>query len=269
MKDLIKLASRPILSRLVRFKGAHKGESCYLFGDGNSIKYFDLNNFSDKISIPCGFLPFHNDFHVLNVPYALLIETYYFYPFARFNRVAVPPQKVCINHIQREYRKQIQKNSEIEFFISLTNYPVFFKSNITFVYRDIPDNSLEKDYISNKFNCYKGSLRAQIMLAIYMGFDHVYLVGHDYTHSPARSHHWYEKGYGVITPMDDFSKDFLEYAQKFINITTITTNSESVNLDYVKYNEFCGDKLKYKENTEILKEKYLNVLDTAAPYNIY
>ena len=47
------------------------------------------------------------------------------------------------------------------------------------------------------------------------------------------------------------------------------TSAESVNLDYVKYNEFCGDKLKYKENTEILKEKYLNVLDTAAPYNIY
>ena len=36
------------------------------------------------------------------------------------------------------------------------------------------------------------------MLAIYMGFTHIYLVGCDYTHVPARNLHWYEKGQGVI-----------------------------------------------------------------------
>ena len=106
------------------------------------------------------------------------------------------------------------------------------------------------------------------MLAIYMGFDHVYLVGHDYTHSPAKSHHWYEKGHGVITPMEDFSKDFLDYAKEFINITTITVDCQSSNLDYIKYNDFFGTKPLYKENTEILKPRYLDVFATS-PYNIY
>ena len=76
MKSLLKSASRPILRRIERYKNIHRGESCYLFGDGISIKYFDLNKFTNKISIPCGFLLFHNDFDVLHTPYAQLIETY-------------------------------------------------------------------------------------------------------------------------------------------------------------------------------------------------
>ena len=67
MKDLLNFSARPILKRIQRFKDIHRGESCYLFGDGTSIKYFDLNKFTDKISIPCGFLLFHNDIYGLNI----------------------------------------------------------------------------------------------------------------------------------------------------------------------------------------------------------
>jgi len=259
MKNLIKLASNPILSRVKRFKNIHKGEGCYLFGDGISIKYFDLNKFTDKISIPCGYLFFHNDFNVLNTPYAMLIETYFFYSLTRNNRYADPPKKITLNKIQKEYRKVIKQRSDIDFFVNLSNYPVLLDKNITYLYRDLPDNSLGADFISNKFNCFQGSFRAQILLAIYMGFDEAYLVGHDYTHSPAISHHWYEKGHGVITPMEDFNKDFLNYAKNFINITTITVESESSNLDYIKYNDFAGTQPLYKESSEIVESRYSDI----------
>tara|TARA_B110000008_G_C16951964_1_gene556667 strand:- start:497 stop:1303 length:807 start_codon:yes stop_codon:yes gene_type:complete len=268
MKNLLKLSAKPILRRIERFKNIHQGESCYLFGDGISIKYFDLNKFSDKISIPCGFLLFHNDFNVLNTPYALLIETYYFYSFTRLNRNADPPKKISLNKIQQQYRKHIKKRSDIEFFISLSNYPVFLNKNITYVYKDIPDNSLSDEFISNKFNCYEGSLRAQILLAIYMGFSQVYLVGHDYTFNPKRSHHWYEKGHGVYSEEDNYNKNFLDYAKNFINITTVTVNNESSNLNYIKYSQLFGTKAEYKENTDILESRYLDVL-ASQPYNIY
>jgi hypothetical protein len=137
------------------------------------------------------------------------------------------------------------------------------------MYKDIPDTLLDSNHISKKFNCYTGSLRAQILLAIYMGFDHVYLVGHDYTHSPAISHHWYEKGQGVITPMPEFSKDFLNYAKKFIDITTITTDSKSNNLNYIKYEDFFNSKMIFKENSEILSERFLEVLSTSVNYKIF
>ena len=268
MKNQIKFAAKPILSRIKRFKNIHKGESCYLFGDGISIKYFDLNNFADKISIPCGFLLFHNDFQALNTPYAQLIETYYFYPFIRLNINTSAPKKISLNKIQKQYRNEIKKRSDMEFFINLSNFPVFLNNNITYVYKDIPDDSLKDGFIANKFNCYEGSQRAQILLAIYMGFDEVHLVGHDYTFSPAKSHHWYEKGHGVIVPIGDYNNDFLNYAKNFIKITTVTVDNESSNLDYIKYEDLFGVKAIYHENTEILKPKYLDILATQT-YNIY
>jgi hypothetical protein len=264
IKTILKSSARQILKRIEYFKNIHRGESCYLFGDGISIKYFDLHKFTDKISIPCGFLLFHNDFNALNAPYSMLIEPYYFYPFCRYSR----NKKIILNKIQKQYRKEINKRSDINFFINLSNYPVLLNKNITYLHSDIPDKSLDADYISNKFNCYEGSLRAQILIAIYMGFDEVFLVGHDYTHSPAKSHHWYEKGYGVTTPMKDFSGEFLNYAKNFIKITTVTIDGESENLDYVKYNDYCGVKPLFKENTEILKPIYLDAL-ASQHYNIY
>lgn len=47
---------------LEKYKDIHKGETCYIFGDGPSIKWFDLSKFSDHIGISCGVIPFHNDF---------------------------------------------------------------------------------------------------------------------------------------------------------------------------------------------------------------
>ena len=40
MKNQIKSAAKPILSRIKRFKNIHKGESCYLFGDGIVEGYY-------------------------------------------------------------------------------------------------------------------------------------------------------------------------------------------------------------------------------------
>lgn len=265
IENLVKSSCSSILKKITRYKNIHKGESCYLFGDGISIKYFDLKNFSDRVSIPCGFLLFHNDFKFLHVPYAMLIETYYFYPFTRH---AIPPKKFVLNNVQNLYKEEINKNKDVDFFINLSNYPVLSNENIIYLYRDIPDYYLDENFISNRFNCYSGSLRAQLMLAIYMGFDHVYLIGHDYTHSPARSHHWYEKGNGIITPMENFSKEFLEYAQKFIDITTVTIESESNNLKYKKYKDLFNVEPEFKENTEILNSRYLEALATQ-PYNIF
>ena len=268
---MLKNIARPILEKVKKFKDIHKGESCYLFGDGISLKYFNLSNFSDKISIPCGFLLFHNDCNSLQVPYAMLIETYYFYPFIREKYVknGKPVKKIGLNYIQNEYRKEMKSRRDTEFFLNLSNFPVCYNKNITYMYKDIPDTLLDSNHISKKFNCYTGSLRAQILLAIYMGFDHVYLVGHDYTHSPAISHHWYEKGQGVITPMPEFSKDFLNYAKKFIDITTITTDSKSNNLNYIKYEDFFNSKMIFKENSEILSERFLEVLFTSVNYKIF
>ena len=63
------LLSERVVRKNIKFKDIHRGESCYLFGNGASIKYFDLKKFDDKPSIGCGGLFLHKDFNELKVKY--------------------------------------------------------------------------------------------------------------------------------------------------------------------------------------------------------
>ena len=65
---------------LKRFKDIHKGQTCYIFGDEPSIKWFDLSNFDDHIGIACGNQMLHNDFGKLNIKYYAIPEPWLFCP---------------------------------------------------------------------------------------------------------------------------------------------------------------------------------------------
>lgn len=254
------------LSEIKKFRNIHKGESCYLIGDGVSLKYFDLKNFTDKISIPCGFLPFHLDFDTLNAPYMLLIEPWWFYPWIRSTS---KPRRIIRNEIQEVYREIIKKYPEKNFFINISNLPTTTKfENICFVYRDFIDE-LNQEFITKRINAFEGSLRGSITMAIYMGFSDIYLIGYDYTHFPSRSLHWYEKGSGVFIPQPGYNKDFFEIAKEYTNITTITLDGRSESLDSVTYKSYTGCDPIFRENIEILDKKNLNVLASWPGYSIY
>ena len=60
-KILLNFFSRT-LKKNTKFKDVHKGESCYIFGNGSSLKYYDLKLFNEKASIGCGALFMHKDF---------------------------------------------------------------------------------------------------------------------------------------------------------------------------------------------------------------
>jgi len=266
LKHLLALLAKPILSRIHRYKDVHIGESCYLMGDGVSIKWFDLTAFNDKTTIPCAFLPFHNDFDKLNVKYLSLAEPWWFYPT---QWTISRPRKIIANPIQRAYRDIINKYPGKEFFVNLSNYPVLRNSNITYLFRELYDVRLPGNFITNRVNAFHGSLRTSILLAIYMGFDHCYLLGYDYTHVPSRSLHWYEKGQGVFYPIANYNKEFFRIAKEFIDITTITLDGTSEHISAVTYKEHTGRDPVFKENAELVDERYLQVLATWPGYSIY
>ncbi|MBE0613477.1 MAG: hypothetical protein IH604_07420 [Burkholderiales bacterium] len=265
LKNLLLPFAKPILSKIHRYKDLHRGEDCYLIGDGVSIKWFDLASFSDKTAIPCGLIPFHDDFEKLDVKYLTVAEPWWFYPT---NWTTSPPKKIIRNSIQKAYRETISKYPEKEFFLNLSNYPVLRQENITYLFRDIYDARLPADFITHRINAFHGSLRTSILLAIYMGFDRCYLVGYDYTHVPSRSRHWYEKGQGVFYPLENFNKDFFEIAKEFIDITTITLDGTSDFIDAMTYKEHTGRDPVFRENTEIVDQRYLKVLATWPGYSI-
>lgn len=267
LKNLLVPLAKPLLSKIHRYKDAHKGESCYLIGDGVSVKWFDMAAFGERVSIPCGYLPWHNDFSRLNVPYFILNEPFWFYPA---NFTTSQPIKIVRNHIQKSYRHEvIDRYINAEFFINLSNIIAVRRRNATYIFRDIYDKRLPDNFITKRINSFHGSLRFSILLAIYMGFDQICLVGYDYTHVPSRSLHWYEKGQGVFCPQENYQKDFFEIAKEFIDITTITLDGTSDFINAVTYKEHTGRDPIYRENTELVDEKHLKLLATWPGYSIF
>jgi len=169
-----------------------QGDSCYLFGDGISIKWFDLTSFRNKPSIPIGFLWFHNNIKSLKISAGSLIEAFWFYPFCKY---PANNGSIISNQIQKDYKEIIKKYNNVQFLININNYPTTcYMKNIIYTNRRFTFSDKKGHLLFNNFNCFAGSFRFGIALAIYMGFKNIYLVGFDYTHSPARVLNWYEKG---------------------------------------------------------------------------
>jgi len=266
LKDLLASVSSPVLSKIHQYKDTHRGESCYIFGDGVSVKWFDLGAFSDKLAIPVAFIPFHKDFNKLNVEYISCQEPWWFYPW---EKTTGEVKKIISNPRQAAYRQIIKTLKDKKFFVNFSNYPVLNDENIIYTFKEFHDDRLREDFITNRINAFHGSLRFVISLSIYLGFDHVYLVGCDYTHTPSRNLHWYERGRGTFHEHTSYNKDFFEIALEFIDITTITLEGASDFINAVTYKEHTGREPVFRENTELVDERYLKVLATWPGYSIF
>ena len=265
-KNLLVPFAKPVLSKIHQYKDIHRGESCYIFGNGISLKWFDLSNFADKTAIACGSIPFHNDFNKLNVKYMSLVEPWFFYPKLW---TIHHPINIAQNIRKEAFNEIIKRYPEKDFFLNLSNYLAIRSKNITFLFRDIYDDRLPVDFITRRINAFHGALRTCILLSIYMGFNHCYLVGCDYTHVPSRSLHFFEKGQGIFIPQEKYNKDFFEIAKEYIDITTITLDGTSNFLDAITYKEYTGHNPLFKENVELVDDRYLNILATWSGYSIY
>ncbi len=269
-KRILFKAAKPITGKVLKLKNRHKGESCYIFGDGISIKWFDLSAFSPKPTFSLSCIPFHNQASALNLRYGLLTEPYYFYPY--FKMPSWSKEKTWWrNRINSKYAFYFKKNSTSDFFVSLSNYPVLRGKNIYYLFRSIDDYDFDflQECIKSGEGIYNGSFRCSITLAIYMGFKDITLIGCDYTHEISRSLHWYEKGKGVISPQPNYERNFIEIAQKYINITTITISGSGSVLPARTYTEYTGKALFYQENHELASEETLKLLATWPGYKIF
>jgi hypothetical protein len=266
LKDFLFKISKPQLSKIHKFKDIHKGEDGYFFGNGISIKWFDLKQFSDKTSIGTSFIPFHQSFHDLNLQYILLHEPFWFYP-AFWTKYFV--SNTSQPKTMKAFRKIILENPDKDFFIDLTNFPVLRSQNVNFLFQKIEDARLPNDFITNQIDSYSGGMKAGITMAIYMGFKHIYLVGCDYTHSKTRALHFYEKGKGFDYNLPSYEEEFLSAAKEFIDITTITTDGKGDLLNSITYRNHTGCEPIFQENDQLVDKKYLEALNEWHNYSIF
>ena len=228
-------------------RGLHTGETCYLFGDGPSIKYFDLANFNNFKSIASNQIVHHLDFHKLNAQYWVLPDD------ERRHRKAYSPKQF--------------KHSPVKPIINATNIPFCFSSQNLYFFDKFAGDQCRS--ISSRPDAFAGTVNTLITIAIHLGFKRAYLVGFDYTHNPSLRCHWYERGPGVLNPLVDYNKDFFQRAQEEIELFTVTLNGGSDCLPSISYKNLTGSEPVYRENTSLLKSSQLAVLSGHRDYTIF
>jgi len=262
--------SKKTLEKNKRFHKIHSGKSCYIFGCGASLKYFDLKNFNDKIAICCSSLFLHEDFKELNAKYYYMGHPFIFHKYWK-NQYKKKYEK---NLVGKLYRENINLNPQIEYFVSLSNYFAIRASNINYVHHfDYLASNPPKIQLDSIFSSMHGALNAMLGLALYMGFKNITLVGCDFTFKPKSQGHFFEFGKFANTNENEiFSEDLLLFVKRQVNIETITIDDSFIGdiINYTSYEELTSSKPNYKENNLIVSKQNLSNLNNFnMEYKIY
>jgi hypothetical protein len=251
----------PFLKRNSRFINKHSNEECYIIGNGKSLKYYNLTDFNDKISIGVGAIFLHKDFKKINVKYYFEGHPFFYYPIWK----NVYTHKFEKNILGMFYKKKVIENDNIIFFTSLTNIFSMFKKNVYFLFHfGEKFKTFEKCQIEKKFTTLNSGLAGALGLAINLGFKKITLVGCDYCMHPRSIGHFYEN----IIDHDDYdiniqNKDLLNKAQKKILIDIIIPNDKYTvqDIDFILYKNHSGNEPKYLENLNLVDSISLDILD--------
>lgn len=257
------------LKKNKKFKDIHKGESCYIFGNGSSLKYYDLKLFNEKASIGCGALFIHKDFRHLNLKYYYVAHPLFFYKFWK-NPYSKRYEK---NKVGAFYRKKMDLFSEVKYFTSLTNYFGIQGNNINYLYHFGQVGELGIDsQMDEVFSMMEGSMMGMIGVALYLGYTDITLVGCDYTFAPKMQGHFYERGPEKRREGPAFLGKTLNLIKDKVTIRTLIPDEELKGdiLPSITYKELVGDDPLYKDNNIILSEADLKELDSMGmEYKIY
>jgi len=268
MHKLIYFLFKSYLLKINDLYNRHNGEECYVIADGISLKSMDLGKFSDKVSIVCNYVPFHKDFDKLDCKYIVNCVPFFFSPIGgKYDRQL----RKYMSNMAFLYRELFDLHPKKIFFSHITSLPFIRRKNIVYMFQKIIDQRLDSNFIGNNVDCMAGAFRTSIMLAIYMGFKKIYLVGCDYTHEKPMGGHWYEKGFGQelnFNPVE-LELNFLKMVKKSIEITTITLDCGSLLLDSINYEHYTKSKPKYMENYELTHQKNLESLSTYSKFLIF
>lgn len=261
VNKILRLLSNQELSKNRRFKGIHSGESCYIFGNGVSLKYFDLREFNDRVSIGCNSLLVHRYIHELNLKYYYMGHPFLFYKYWK-NPYSGKYQKNLYGSLER---KKMQLNPNIEYFISLSNYFGIKGVNINYLHHFGSHHCRFRSVdLTNSFSTMDGALQGMLGLAIYMGFKDIILVGCDYLSFPIRYWHFFESGESKDFNIDKVEKKELLLSAKKeadIKILTVDNKNKSDILPCMSYYELTNKQPEYKENTQLVLADDLMCLD--------
>lgn len=265
LRRVVSLLGTPLRHRIKILENAHEGEECYIFGDGASVRYFDLSRFSDKKGIAVGAMPHHRDFDQASIQYWILPEPMFFWPALRKGPYTSRKSR---RRFQNFFKPTKAFRRRVTCLFSLTNYPVGYSKKTQYFFGHLPSRNPEIFALPD-VNYFAGSVNSALTLAAYLGFSRAYLVGFDYTHNPPCAGHWYEIGPGIPQDFVDYNKDFFDWVSTIIEVVTVVPSAQDSYLPSIDYATLTGDVLRFKENTELMSQTELLDLAIWTDYRIF
>ena len=270
MKKLFFFFLKNVLKHNLKFKNIAKKKECIIFGNGASLKNYNLKKFSDFDVIVTSMMYLHKDFKYLNVVADCEIAPFILYKYWK-----------------NPYSKKIEKNMKLEmlkktlrfkynhpYFLSLSN---FFSStkqkNFYYLYDANEKNfSLEMD-MAYKFPYLSGSLFCMIGIAKYMGYKKIILVGTDYLLDNPIIGHFYEKDSYTIS-QKVFQENEIKFFKKIkeeIDIEIIVPQNHFSNFfKSFNYEIYFNEKENKKKNVDIIsKENLIQLNSLKMEYKIF
>jgi hypothetical protein len=271
----------PNYKKIDILKNKEKG-ACYIFGDGISLKYYNLLSFSNLPSLSLGNLSIHNQSKFLNLKYSIICDPLVFLPgkcfldylkrfILQIKEKNISSALKLIFPIKKLYQASLFSPKKIlftdnevilnsKFIAHCSNYYATKFLNKSYYYKyDLRINEKIHKFLDKfSFNVYASSLRFSIYFAIFLGFKKIYLVGCDYLDIEPKSGHWYEIG-RAKPYLGKQDSEYIKLMRNFIDIKIITLH-KSDGKNYISYKDFSGNNLEYKENNEIVSKEKLDLL---------
>ena len=272
---LLNLLSRKILNNNKKLFNSYYGQTCYLFGNGYSIKYLDFKNFKNLNIFSTGLNYLHKDYKYLNV-----VADFHLHPgiFSPVWRHPYSKKISIVNNTRKFLIKTKRVSNKCNFFTSILNYPfIKNKKNVFFLHNFKKNFDLTKVDPTSEFSLMNGSLHAMIGIGAYMGFKEFIFVGMDYLSSKPKHGHFYEFGLRQKTVvLDEYVKKIkilTDYFNKKNNCKFYFLSLKDVvseNYENINYEQKFNTKEKYKENFELINVQTLEELSNIEfEYMIY
>lgn len=203
VKYLLNKDLRVEMSRNKTLKNAHKGKRCFIVGNGPSLKHHDLSKLSDEYVFTVNNMMTTDYFKILKPNFHLFFDAKFFNFFFHLD-----PKNDDEKNKMEIVRKSLGLYPEIIYFTSYRLKSTFIKlfpdlkSHYLFNNKTYTPQLKKSSSLNRNTPSFQNVIIYAINIALYMGFDEIYLLGVDmtgflehYEHNKVNDQwgHFYEK----------------------------------------------------------------------------
>lgn len=263
---------KPLVLRNEKLKGLHKNDTCFIFANGASLKFYDISKLPNNPAIVCAFSLIDKRMSFLNVQYYVTTDSYSLYSIL-YNTYPLV-RKFQWNQVRKIYSDIFKQNKHLKTFVNITNlYSSICRRDNIHYYHYFEDKESFNHDLSGSFSNCRAALDTMLGVAKYLGFSRAVLIGCDYLGTPPVMGHLYSdsKPFSPDPPGVDDLADYrarVKIAAEGINVTVILPDGVTCpDFEFDSYESYFSLKKEYRENKEFIDMRHLIMLRDAAEAN--